>query len=275
MINPPLNGELLSSGTWSVSDDTIYYLNDESSKYYDFDEQGVWADSNGYNGWWFSVSENITYQGKDYISTSAIVIDANENGVYDENDYVIGHSYESNANGSSGTWERDPGKPYGQAGAFSLFEVDVKLKYVGSNNRDRVLGGIQKDVFKTKGGKDYIFGGQGNDKIYSGAGKDKVFGGLDNDLIIGGSGNDLITGGLGKDKLIGGKGKDIFKLSKGKGYDLIQDFKNKQDKIFIGSMKKLKLKNKGKDVYIYKGKDLLANVKGAKGDLSKKGKYFV
>ena len=36
-----------------------------------------------------------------------------------------------------------------------------------------------------------------------------------------------------------------------------------------------KLKNKGSDVYIYMGKDLLANVKGAKGDLSKKGKYFV
>ena len=74
---------------------------------------------------------------------------------------------------------------------------------------------------------------------------------------------------------VGSKGKDIFKLSTGKGFDLIQDFKNKQDKIFIGSMKKLKLKDKGKDVHIYKGKDLLAKVKGAKGDLSKKGKYFV
>jgi len=40
-------------------------------------------------------------------------------------------------------------------------------------------------------------------------------------------------------------------------------------------MKKLKLKNKGNDVHIYKGKDLLAKVKKAKGDLSKKGKYFV
>ena len=40
-------------------------------------------------------------------------------------------------------------------------------------------------------------------------------------------------------------------------------------------MKKLKLKNKGKDVHTYKGKDLLAKVKGAKGNLSKKGKYFV
>ena len=45
-----------------------------------------------------------------------------------------------------------------------------------------------------------------------------------------------------------------------------QDFKDKQDKIFIGSANKLKLKNKGSDVYVYIGKDLIAKVKGAKDD---------
>ena len=72
-----------------------------------------------------------------------------------------------------------------------------------------------------------------------------------------------------------GKGKDFLKLSKGKGHYLIQDFEDKQDKIFIGSRKKIKLKNKGKDVLIYQGKDLLAKVKKAKGLLSKKGAYLV
>ena len=114
--------------------------------------------------------------------------------------------------------------------------------------------------------KDTLTGSKANDSLWGYAGNDKIYGG---------SGNDILCGGLGKDKLIGGKGKDIFKLSKGNGHDLILDFKNKQDKIFIGSIKKLKLKNKGKDVYIYSGKDLLAKVKGAKGDLSKKGKYLV
>ena len=61
----------------------------------------------------------------------------------------------------------------------------------------------------------------------------------------------LIFTGKRKDLLVGGKGKDNFKLSTGKGYDFIQDFKNKQDKIYIGSSKNLKLKIKGKDVYIY------------------------
>ena len=114
-----------------------------------------------------------------------------------------------------------------------------------------------------------------SDEISGGKGKDKLWGYLGNDKISGGYGNDILCGGLGNDKLIGGKGKDIFKLSKGEGYDLIQDFKDNQDKIYIGSMKKLKLKNKGNDVYIYKGKDLLAKVKGAKGVISKKGKYLV
>ncbi len=66
-----------------------------------------------------------------------------------------------------------------------------------------------------------------------------------------------------------------FSIIEDKGHDLIQDFKNNKDKIFIGSMKKLKLKNKGKDVLIFQGKDLLAIVKKTKGLLSKQGKYLV
>ena len=119
----------------------------------------------------------------------------------------------------------------------------------------------------------YFFGK--NDVMKGNHGNDNLWGYAGNDKISGGSGNDFLVGGKGNDKLVGGKGKDIFKLSTGYGYDLIQDFKDKEDKIFIGSIKKLKLKNQGKDVYIYKGKDLLAKVKGAKGDLSKKGKYLV
>ena len=125
------------------------------------------------------------------------------------------------------------------------------------------------------GGKDIISGGSGNDNLWGYSGNDKISGGAGNDILNGGNGNDLLVGGKGKDKLIGGKGKDIFKLSKGKGYDLIQDFKNKHDKIFIGAIKKIKLKNKSKDVFVYSGKDLLAKVKKAKGLLSKAKKYLV
>ena len=132
-----------------------------------------------------------------------------------------------------------------------------------------------KFIGKLYKNNDTISGGKGNDKLWGYAGNDKISGGSGNDVLNGGNGNDLLVGGKGKDKLIGGEGKDIFKLSNGYGYDLIQDFKNNQDKIFIGSIKKLKLKNRGKNACIYNGKDLLAKVKGSKGDLSKKGNYLV
>ena len=160
---------------------------------------------------------------------------------------------------------------------------------LGGKGNDKLKGGDGKDtayfssnsnivdlsktkVQNTKEGKDILFG---IENINGGGGNDKLFGSNGSNVLNGGTGNDLLVGGKGKDKLIGGKGKDIFKLSTGKGYDLIQDFKNIQDKIFVGLSKKIKLKNKGKDIYIYKGKDLLAKVKGAKGDLSKKGNYLI
>ncbi len=135
---------------------------------------------------------------------------------------------------------------------------------------------INKKIIGSKYNDDFTFGG-GNDILLGKNGNDKLYGMGGNDMLNGGKGNDLLEGGKGKDKIYGGKGKDIFKLSKGKGYDLIQDFKDKQDKISFGGFptKYLKKKNKGKDVYIYYGNDLLANVKGAKGKLQSKGKYLV
>ena len=163
-----------------------------------------------------------------------------------------------------------------------VWDVLYSVDYFNSLNSSTISN--QEDEWKIYndfiaehlyGGNDIISGGTGNDKLWGYLGNDKVSGGSGNDILNGGNGNDLLVGGKGKDKLVGGIGKDIFKLSTGKGYDLIKDFEDKQDKIFIGSIKKLKLKNRGKDIHIFSGKDLLAKVKKAKGDLSKKGKYLV
>ena len=153
---------------------------------------------------------------------------------------------------------------------LNKIEADVREKATKTSDEQRVLSEDKKQ--NTKDGKDILIG---IENVNAGSGNDKIYGSKGSNILNGGTGNDLLVGGLGNDKLIGGKGKDIFKLSTGKGYDLIQDFKDKEDKIFIGSMKKLKLKNKGNDVYIYKGKDLLAKVKGAAEELSKQGKYLV
>ena len=145
------------------------------------------------------------------------------------------------------------------------WEISYEINYWLTYAKDG-LKGLNSFIAYLYSNSDIISGGKGNDNLWGYSGNDK---------ISGGNGKDILCGGKGFDKLSGGKGRDIFQLSTGYGYDLIQDFKNKEDKIFIGSTKKLKLKNKGNDVYIYKGKDLLAKVKGAKGDLSKKGKYLV
>ncbi len=194
------------------------------------------------------------------------------NGTFKGVEYQINYKgnfkYEKNSDAAIGKWKI--------LNVYSKSKLKLKIK-VGppfvkynhgyeTNSLKEALNLANNLWSKIFSKKDSFYGGSGNDVFWGYAGNDK---------ISGGSGNDFLVGGKGNDKLVGGKGKDIFKLSTGYGYDLIQDFKNKQDKIFIGSIKKIKLKNKGKDVYIYKGKDLLAKVKGAKGDLSKKGKYLI
>ena len=198
----------------------------------------------------------------------------------DGNDILTGIE---NVNGGSGS-----DVIYGSKGSNTLNGGKGNDFLFGGLGNDRLVGGSGKDTaaFSSRNNTINIATtkrqttGDGNDiltgieNVNGGAGNDVIYGSKGSNILNGGKGNDFLFGGLGDDKIIGGKGKDIFKLSKGKGYDLIQDFKDKQDKIFIGS-KKLKLRNKGKDVFIYSGKDLLAKVKKAKGLLSKKGKYLV
>ena len=185
---------------------------------------------------------------------------------YAGNDKIYGGSGNDLLNGGSGN-DKLIGGSGNDTAVFSSKSNIVNLSTTKKQNT--------KDGLDTLIGIENVNAGSGNDKIYGSKGSNILNGGKGNDLLVGGSGNDKLIGGIGNDKLIGGSGKDIFKLSKGKGYDLIQDFKNSKDKILIGSIKKINLKNKGKDVLIYSGKDLLAKVKKAKGLLSKKGKYLV
>ena len=138
---------------------------------------------------------------------------------------------------------------------------------------------INKKLIGSKFNDDFTFGG-GNDILFGNGGNDKLNGEGGNDYLNGGSGDDILHGGNGKNKIVGGIGKDLFKLTKGKGFDMIKDFKDNEDKISFGGFptKYLKLKNKGKNAYIYyvgEGNDLLAKVKGAAGKLSSNGAYLV
>ncbi len=153
------------------------------------------------------------------------------NGSFNGTEYQINYKgnfkYEKNSDAAIGKWKI--------VNVYSKNKLQLKIK-VGppfvKYNHDGYETNSLKDTFKLLN-KIHANIFSKNDSFYSGSGNDVFWGYAGNDKISGGDGNDYLVGGKGNDKLIGGKGKDTFKLSSGKGYDLIQDFKNKQDKILL------------------------------------------
>lgn len=132
----------------------------------------------------------------------------------------------------------------------------------GSKLQDMVLTGEGADDIKTLGendwvdanggndtvdggkGDDFILGGSGADRLLGGDGNDYLFGGfgLDgaDDFFSGGDGNDTLASNEGKATLMGGNGGDTFAFyddsysSNATGVDLIKDFEQGADSIYIG-----------------------------------------
>ena len=165
-----------------------------------------------------------------------------------------------------------------------MFASNDIFKISGSsNNIIRAYSG--NDQVYTKGGDDILDGGVGNDKLYGGAGSDKLYGGAGSDKLYGGAGsdklyggnnNDLLVGGVGIDRLNGGKGKDLFRVQKGAGYAIIEDFINGQDRIHLASgASGLRMVNRNGSAFIYQGGDLIARVEDAAGELERQGSFLV
>jgi Ca2+-binding RTX toxin-like protein len=167
-------------------------------------------------------------------------------------------------------------KIYGGKGKDKLYGDDGNdYLYAGSHN-DYARGGSGKDHIWGDTGNDRLHGDGGHDKVYGGKGNDKLYGESGNDRLYGGSGNDLLIGGGGKDRVSGQGGRDTFRVQRGGGYTIIEDFTNGQDRIQLGSGRSgLKLKTRGDDVLLYQRGDLMAIVEDAAGDLQLRGNYLV
>jgi len=163
---------------------------------------------------------------------------------------------------------------YGQIGKDKLYGGSGNDKIYGGPSSDKLYGGSGKDYLKGDSGNDNIYGGSRSDKLYGGSGKDYLKGDSGNDKIYGGSSKDILIGGKGKDDLYGDSGNDIFKLTKGRGYDRIRDFKKGQDRIYLKGLKSLRIKDVGKHANIYSGKDLLAVIYN-EDNISKSGNYLI
>jgi cyclophilin family peptidyl-prolyl cis-trans isomerase len=130
------------------------------------------------------------------------------------------------------------------------------LSNLPSQRADTLLG--------TKGG-DQIKGLAGNDRITGLAGADRLFGQQGADALLGGAGNDWLSGGAGNDRLTTGQGRDRIVIGKQEGFDRVQDFSDRRDKIqLVGGLSfgQVVIQQRGSDTLIQAGQSrlLLENV---------------
>ncbi|MBD2461908.1 cadherin-like domain-containing protein [Oscillatoria sp. FACHB-1407] len=117
----------------------------------------------------------------------------------------------------------------------------------GTPTRDRLLGTNTNDTLLGLDGNDTLMGRDGSD------------------VLKGGRGNDTLIGEGGRDRLLGGLGRDIFVLQAKSGLDIIQDFKNGQDRLRLTGrlrFQDLTLRRQGRHVLIGTRQESLALLQG-------------
>lgn len=118
--------------------------------------------------------------------------------------------------------------------------------------------------------------GSGHDVVIGNRAANTLNGQDGNDRLYGGLGNDLLIGGRGRDRVWGQGGRDTFRVQRGAGYTIIEDFTNGQDRIQLGSGSSgLQIRNRGEDAWLYQRGDLMAIVEDAAGQLQLSGGFLV
>jgi Ca2+-binding RTX toxin-like protein len=113
---------------------------------------------------------------------------------------------------------------------------------------------------------DILSGGSGNDQLDGGGSGDFLYGDAGQDTLKGGAGQDYLQGDGGKDVLMGGAGSDEFALQKGKGRDIIADYRDGVDKLatFNVSFPALTISQRGADTVIRAGGGTIAILQNVK-----------
>ncbi|HYD98009.1 MAG TPA: calcium-binding protein [Alphaproteobacteria bacterium] len=121
---------------------------------------------------------------------------------------------------------------FGRLGDDTIFGLGGDDNLGGESGNDEIHGGAGNDLIV--GGDDFEDNTSvGDDTLYGGDGNDSIFGSINADLIHGDAGDDFINSGSGNDTLHGGAGRDTFRYNAFRGIDLIADFTQGQDEIFI------------------------------------------
>lgn len=176
-------------------------------------------------------------------------------GDADAND-LMGTNANDSIDGGAGADMIDGGRGadllIGGAGADTLTGKGGKDTLEGNGGRDMLSGNGGKDHLNGGGGKDLLQGNGGKDMLEGGGGRDNLEGGGGSDTLNGGGGKDQIDGGRGADFLSGGGGRDTFHFAPGSGADVIQDWRDRQDRIDIdgATFDQLAISQFGDDVLI-------------------------
>lgn len=155
------------------------------------------------------------------------------------NDQLYGNGSDDLLNGNQGQ-----DSVYGGSGNDSVFggkdndfvQGNQGLDFVNGNiGNDTVLGGRDNDTIRGGQNEDYVNGNRGDDLVLGDKGHDTVHGGQGNDQVFGGEHNDALFGGMGNDTLTGGSGEDGFFFLGQSGKDVITDFEQGTDKLYIST----------------------------------------
>ena len=172
---PPLKSSDLTSGTWS-------WISASGSGDY-----GSWSSStSSLSGWWWSTGEHITFEGTIYADSGSVVLDANNNGIYDHVDYEIFYGYASGMD-ESGTWTFNTNLLEGVVSSGSnagILRSTVSFSYQLLDHNNSTIGTLNSDVITTYQGIDTIDARSGNDIINAGAGNDRILGGDGSDTAV-------------------------------------------------------------------------------------------
>ena len=146
----------------------------------------------------------------------------------------------------------------------------------GGAGNDKIKGNRFANILNGEDGNDKLTGLGGGDVLSGEGGNDKLFGGSGDDKIFGGNGKDKLKGDKGIDQLWGGEGRDIFEVTTGDGYDIIEDFTDRKDRIFLGAISSdVDLIVLGRDILIVQQLDALALVKNGAGKLQLEGEFLI
>lgn len=133
----------------------------------------------------------------------------------------------------------------------------------GQVGQDRIIGKRGGDTLWGGLGQDLLRGNAGRDVLRGGSGPDLLFGGRSRDILRGGRGRDMLMGDQGRDILTGGRGRDSFALTSQGQSDIIRDFEDGRDRLWLGSrlsFSDLQISGRGNNTIISAGNRRIATL---------------